>query len=79
MRQALRPEVICCQARLGAELTEPPCWRRRSFFHVALELGSDAPIYRFASREGLTPSPTCRDPARWFLNGDAAMVATKGS
>jgi hypothetical protein len=31
----------------------------------------------FASRVGLTPSPTCQTWARWFPQGDAATSATK--
>jgi hypothetical protein len=32
--------------------------------------------YFFASRVGLTPSPTCQTWARWFPQGDAATSAT---
>src|SRR5271166_6370335 len=34
-------------------------------------------ISDFASRVGLTPSPTCQTWARWFPQGDAATSATK--
>src|SRR5580698_564860 len=33
--------------------------------------------FLFASRVGLTPSPTCQTWARWFPQGDAATSATK--
>src|SRR5450759_880071 len=48
---------------------------QRSYLLSTFECNSAT--FRIASREGLTPSPTCQAWARWFPQGDAATSATK--